>query len=287
MKRIFNNNQFAIIISIFASILIAILLSMSFAIPSVAYASDDSVGDIFYAAIGSARRETESFSYVTKTTESYSINPTFPNYYNTNISLQNTCANVAGANVIGFYDRYFENLIPNVKPGVGTTKYIYYPMTKNATEKQAVINDLYYRMQTNTLGDGNTQTQYNNGIKSYVQSKGLTVSYTSVMTNGIFDINKAIVQLQNGYPISLFMSGYGFTKVVDNGSLITLEKNLYDNNHIVIAYGYEKVSYFDSNGKLIRNEVYLRISTGIMDVSGVYVVNNYGKLNDAEAVCIK
>lgn len=287
MKRIFNNNQFAIIFSIFAIILIAILLSMSFAIPSVAYASDYGVGEIFYAATGSARKETETFSYATKTSESFSINPTFPNYYNTNDSLQNTCANVAGANIIGYYDRYFENLIPNIAPGAGKTKYTYYPMTKNVTEKQALINDLYVRMQTNTVGPGNTQSQYKNGITSYVQSKGLTVSYNSVMTNGMFDLNKAKVQLQNGNPISLYMSGYGFARVTDDGNFVTLDKDLFEGNHIVIAYGYEKASYFDANGRVIRTNIYLKVSTGMNGVSGVYIVNNYGKLNDAEAVSIK
>lgn len=287
MKRIFNNNQFAIVVDIFATILIAIIFSVSFAIPSVAYAADDGVGDIFYAAIGSARKETESFSYATKATESYSINPTFPNYFNTNGSLQNTCANVAGANIIGYYDRYFENLIPNIKPGVGTTKYTYYAMTRNMAEKQAVINDLYNRMQTNTVGPGNTQTQYKNGITSYVLSKGLTTTFNSVMSNGSFDLNKAKIQLQNGNPISLYMSSYGFTKVTDDGSLVTLDKSLYNDNHIVIAFGYEKVSYYNANGGLIRSEIYLRIATGLQGVTGVYVVNNYGNLNDAESVHIQ
>lgn len=287
MKKIFNNNQFVIIVSMFATILIAILLSMCFTISSVAYASDGSVGDIFYAATGSARKETETFSYTTKSVESYSINPTFPNYYNTNLSLDNTCANVAGANIIGYYDRYFENLIPNIKPGAGTTKYTYYPMTRNMAEKQTVINDLYDRMQTNTVGPGNTQTQYKNGITSYVQSKGLATLYNTVMTNGMFDLNKAKVQLQNGNPISLYLSGYGLTKVTDDGNLVTLDKSLFNDNHIVIAFGYEKVDYYNANGGLVRSEIYLRVATGLQGVSGSYMVNNYGKLNDAEAVCIK
>ena len=287
MRKIFNNNRFAIVVSMFATILIAILLSMSFAVPSVAYASDESVGEIFYAATGSARKETETFSYVTKTTESYSINISFPNYYNTNTSLQNTCANVAGANIIGYFDRYFENLIPNVTPGAGKTKYTYYAMTRNMAEKQAVINDLYVRMQTNVDRDGNTQTQYKNGITSYVQSKGLAVSYNAVMTNGQFDLNKAKAQFQAGNPISLYMSGYGFANITDNGSLVTLDKNIYDDNHIAIAYGYEKVDYCNSHGGLLRSVIYLKVATGLQGVSGVYVVNNYGKLNDAEAVCIK
>ena len=32
--------------------------------------------------------------------------------------LVNYCANVAGANVIGYYDRYFANLIPDYTPDI-------------------------------------------------------------------------------------------------------------------------------------------------------------------------
>lgn len=270
------------------ALMVAVMFTISFTAPSITYAfsEENEIDEIYYAAISSSRKETESFSYATKTTESYSVNPTFPNYYNVNSELQNTCANVAGANIIGYYDRFFVNLMPNTVPGAGTTKYTYYPMSKNMAANQEVINDLYNRMQTNTVGNGNTQTQYKNGISSYVQSKGYTTSYSSVMTNRMFDLNKAIVQFQNGNPISLYMSGYGFTKVIDNGNLITFEKEIFDGNHIAIAYGYEKVSYFDASGKVIRSEIYLRVSTGMNGVSGVYIVNNYGSLNDAEAVHI-
>jgi len=288
MKKYFNNKQLSIIALALIVSIIAIVLSISCTIPSVTYAYNEAeVEEIYYAAIGIARNETETFSYVTKTVESYSINPTFPDYYNKNATLVNTCANVAGANIIGYYDRYFENLIPNVAPGVGTTKYTYYPMTKNAVEKQAVINDLYNRMETNINKEGCTQDQYKNGLNSYVKTKNLSTTFNSVMTNGYFDLNKAKAQLQGGNPISLYLLGYGFTKITDNGNTVLFDKKIYDNNHIAIAYGYEKVDYLASNGNVIRSEIYLKVSTGFNGVTGVYVVNNYGKLYDAEAVNIK
>lgn len=288
MKKYFSNKQLAITALVLIALVLFAIQFVGMSAPAVSYAYDvDADGEIYYAGLGSGRTETETFTYTTKTVDSYSINTSFPNYYNTNDNLQNTCANVAGANLIGYYDRYFENLISNSVPGIGTSKYIYYPMTKNLVANQAVINDLHTRMQTNVNSDGCTQAQYKNGLSSYVQSKGLSITYTSVMTNGKFDLNKAKVQLQNGNPISLYLLGYGFTKITDDGSSVLFEKSIYDGNHIAVAYGYERVYYYGSNGSLIRSEIYLKVSTGLNGVSGVYVVNNYGKLYDAEAVNVK
>lgn len=285
MKKYFNGKQVSIIVLALMASIIAIALSISCMSPSVTYAYSD--GEIYYAGGGVARQETETFSYATKTEESYSINTSFPNYYNNNTSLQNFCASVAGANLIGFYDRYFENLIPNMTPGAGKTKYIYYAMTRDMEKKQAVIDDLYNRMQTNVNGPGCTQAQYKNGLTSYVQSKGLSTTFNSVMTNGSLDLNKVKTQLQSGNPISIYMTGYGFTEITDDGSSVVFNKLIYDDNHIAIAYGYEKVDYFGSNGSLLRSEIYLKVATGLQGVSGVYIVNNYGVLNNAEAVNIQ
>lgn len=289
MKKYFNNKQLSIIALALLASFIAIVLSISCTIPSVTYAYNDATGDgeIYYAGVGIPRYETETFSYATKSAESYSINTSFPNYYNTDNTLQNTCANVAGANLIGFYDRYFENLIPNMVPGIGKTRYVYYAMTRDMEKKQAVIDDFYYRMQTNVNGEGCTQSQYKNGIISYVQDKGLSTTFNSVMTNGSLDLNKVKTQLQNGNPISLYLLGFAFTGITDDGSSVVYNKTIYDSNHIAIAYGYEKVDYFASNGSLLRSEIYLKVATGFNNVTGVYVVNNYGVLNDAESVNIQ
>ena len=107
------------------------------------------------------------------------------------------------------------------------------------------------------------------------------------MTNGKFDLEKAKVQFKNGNPISLFMSKFNFTTVTDTDNTVKLEKRLYDANHIAIAFGYEKAVYYDANGKVLRTEIYLRISTGINLVTGKYLVNGYGTLNDAESAYIK
>ena len=285
MKKYFNDKQIALSAVVLIAVILIAVLSLSVSMPTVAYAYE--AGEIYYAGTGIFTKETESFSYATKTTESYSINPSFPDYYNTDGTLDNTCANVAGANIIGYYDRFYDNLIPDYEAGILRNDiYIYFPMGYYGAKKQAVINDLYQRMQTNVSNAGSTQAQYKNGLSSYVQSKNLSISFSGVMTNGSFDLEKAKAQFKNGNPISLYLLGYNFTKVTDSGNTVTLEKKLSDGNHIAIAYGYEKVSYFDGNGKTIRTELYLKVATGLSTTSGVYIVNKYGVLNDAEAVHI-
>ena len=290
MKKYFSNKQMTASLIALMSIILIIAALTSFGVQYIAYADSsfaESIDEVYYAASGSITKETENFTYATKTTESYSINPTFPDYFNANGALLNTCSNVAGANIIGYYDRYFDELIPDYTAGrLNKSNYIYFPMGYYAEKKQAVINDLYQRMKTNVNGEGNTQTEYKNGLSSYVQSKGLATTYYSVMTSGKFDLEKTKTQLQNGNPISLYMSGYNFTKVTDSGNSVTLEKSLFDGNHIAVAYGYEKVTYLNANGSVLRTEIYLKVSTGYDGITGVYVVNKYGTLNDAEAVHI-
>ncbi len=286
MKKVFRYKLFAILGFLFVAVVIATILTTGTMGVTYAYYSEND-GEIYYKGIGTGRPTTETFSYATKSTESYMINSSYPNYYNMNTSLTNFCGPVAGANLIGFFDRYSTNLIPGVSPGRGyPSGYRYTAMMTNSEEKQAVIDDLYGRMQTNVYNDGTTQEQYKNGLTSYVQSKGYSITYSSVMTNGSFDLEKAKSQLQAGNPISLFMAGFNISNISDNGSTVTLNKVLYDSHHISIVFGFDKVVYYNSNGSVLREEIYLKVATGYSNVSGDYIVFEYGQLSDAEAAHI-
>ena len=283
--------QIILAILIFTAINLVIVFTFSVYEPTIALAGDsDSKSDeIYYGAYnggGSAIYTKESFDYATRSSESYFINPSFPKYFNATGDLKNACANVGGANIIGYYDRFFTNLIPDCEPGYFTTRYNYYPMGKNVTAIQALIRDLYTRMETNTSGEGSTQTQYKNGLASYIKSKGWNATFNSVMTEGKFDLDKAIEQFKKGNPITLFLSKFIFTSVADNGSNVVWDKLQYDDNHIAVAYGYNKVTYYDANGKVIKSVVYLYVASGLQGVDGHYILNMYGDLVDAEAVHI-
>lgn len=243
--------------------------------------------DTLYSDMGAPNVATENFSYSRKETTSYMINSSFPNYFNTNMSLTNACANVAGANVVGYYDRYYDSLIPNCTVGANRpTGYTYFVMTVNKDKKQSVIDLFYTSMKTNTKNNGTTQEDFENGLKKYVQSQGRNLSYISVMSNGEFNFNTFDIELHNGRPVVLFLSGYNFTSLVDLGDQVRITTSVYMGNHIIVAYGYQKVDYYNSDNVLIKSNTYLYVSTGIESINGYYLLNNGGKMIAAEAVAI-
>lgn len=243
--------------------------------------------DILYSETATQNVETETIYYSWKDTTFYQINTSFPDYYNTNSSLTNTCANVAGANIIGYYDRYYDNLIPDYTTGIlRTNGYYYYPMGFNMDKKQAMINLFYSSMKTNTKNDGTSKEDCLNGLKNYIQSQSRSITYTSVMPNGVFSLDKFDAQLRAGNPVLIFLSGYNYVEYSDSGKQETITKNIYNGNHIVVAYGYQKVNYYDANNNLFRSNTYIYVSKGIKNVNGFYLLNSGGNIDAAEAVAI-
>lgn len=163
---------------------------------NVAFA--DSVDESHYFGISDIVTSTETFSYSTKTTESYFINPSVPAYYDT-LDRAYMCAPVAGANLIGFYDRYFPNLVPDIATGYARgTRYNYYAMSRYETQLQSLINDLATRMGTNSTGTN--KSGFMTGLSSYVTSRNLNVTFTNItqeVTNAfVLDFDQAVAQLK-------------------------------------------------------------------------------------------
>lgn len=249
---------------------------------SVIYYSDTN-----YSNNGESTFETEIINYSwQQTTASVMLNNSFPDYYNTNNSLLNCCANVAGANIIGFYDRFYENLIPDYIPGISRgDNYSYFNMEFNLAKKQDVINELYVRMGTNNPEAGTSQSGYKNGLTSYVNEKDRNITFNTAMADSSLDINKLNQALNNGNPVSLYLSGYNISQINDIGGSVTINKFIYSGNHIMIIYGYKTIEYFDENNNLLNSMTYLYVSTGIIQ-TGYYILNNNGLINDAETVII-
>lgn len=249
---------------------------------NVAFA--DSVEELSYRGASGLVTTTDTFSYSTKTTESYFINSSVPAYYDT-ANRNYTCAPVAGANLIGFYDRYFPNLVPDIAPGYTRgTRYTYYPMLRYETQLQSLINDLASRMGTGS--SGTTLNEFETGMTSYVASKNLNITYidvTAAQTNAL-DLENAIVQLKDGNPIAFFTSGINFTTFTDTGSSVIMTIKSSSDNHVFVAYGYQKVIYYDASGNIVRECISFQTSSGEDGLTGYYVLNLNGNINAAKAV---
>lgn len=249
---------------------------------NVAFA--DSVEELSYRGASGLVTTTDTFSYSTKTTESYFINSSVPAYYDT-ANRNYTCAPVAGANLIGFYDRYFPNLVPDIATGYARgTRYTYYAMSRYETQLQSLINDLASRMGTGS--SGTTLNEFETGMTSYVASKNLNITYidvTAAQTNAL-DLENAIVQLKDGNPIAFFTSGINFTTFTDTGSSVIMTIKSSSDNHVFVAYGYQKVIYYDASGNIVRECISFQASSGEDGLTGDYVLNLNGNINAAKAV---
>ena len=272
------------------SAVVAFCLCAYAEVPSAATAGG--AGPMFfsdgYAGGTYLETQTEQISYARKTEDNHSLGGSFPNYYNTSSQLVNYCANVAGANVIGYYDRYFANLIPDYTPGISRGgSYSYYPMSMQMEKKQAVIDELYTLMGTNTEASGTSYDQYVEGFDDYVTAKGYTATHSSAMSGGNLSVDAVIDSIEAGEPVVLFLSGYNVASLAQQSGTDVYNKQIYGGNHMVVVYGVNTVRYYNSADQLVAVKTLMRIATGFSDAEGYYyIVGNNGSVIHADAVDI-
>ena len=218
------------------------------------------------------RTEQEVINYAYKTeTEDY-ISYSVPKYYSTG-DTPNVCANTAGAILLGYYDKTYDELIPNFT--AGRTIRGTYIFNAQTSAVQDVIDDLYVRMATNTTGNGTTANNCRNGLASYVNSKSRNVAYTSVVSGGTINYSLYDQAVNNETPMILFVSGYTLLKLGDFSDSETqdvLNMSLYGGTHTVVAYGRKNIKYYNASNQLIREENFLRVATGYATDPLVYIM---------------
>ena len=134
--------------AVFIAVLCAAVSCLLFALAPEGSASADErrYSDGTFMGAGSFVTETETVNYARKSVTTKRIASSFPAYYNTASGVTDNCAGVAGAILMGYYDRYHADLIPGTATGTGRLVYTYYPQSQISSYIQAVINDFYSRM---------------------------------------------------------------------------------------------------------------------------------------------
>ena len=203
-----------------------------------------------------------------------------PNY--TYSPYPSDCACIAGANVLGYYDRYDENLIPNHTSGsLLMGKYIYSIQDAYVYD---VIQQLYFDM--GTTSEGTTVGEFKNGMITYCNRKGKTITFTSCMKNGKFDYSTAKSYMEADQPVVLFCSGYNVSDVdlYEQYDRITYYEST--GNHVMVGFGYQDISYTLSNATNVLYQ-YIRVASGIDTKSnGYFDINHNANINDAYAINI-
>lgn len=180
-------------------------------------------------------------------------------YYNLN-SLNNKCANLAGAVVIGYYDRFFENLFPNFKSYTQLGTYVKYK--GNSAASDAVIDTLYDLMNTDLGKTGTDFTGFNAGMRTYVENQGYTYGQQEVFSN---DLKKYQVSVDAKKPVVIFATGFSLIENMseaDGEDQMIVQK--YKDKHVMVGYGYRVDKYYDKNNKLIDTYTYLTVYNGGM-----------------------
>lgn len=221
--------------------------------------------------------QTINIPYTSKTPDTYSQAFICPEF--TYTPKEGGCAAVAGGNIIGFFDRYYESLIPNHTAGAPfLTSYIY---NQEDDAVKQVITKLYNYMGIDDTGA--TMGQFMNGIVKYVREKTRTPDFLSCMSkDGFLDYYKVQSYLKENKPVVLFLSSYNVVSLKESDGKDVATVYTSDVPHIMVAFGYKRYVY----DNFIPYE-YLTVSTGLKNTpNGLFNVNYKTQIDDALAINI-
>lgn len=219
-------------------------------------------------------------NYITKTHSNYhSLAISCPSY--TYSPAVGGCAAVAAGNVIGYYDRFDENLIPDHKAGNPLANTFVYSYEDEAACR--AIDKLYEYIIGN--GYGATENDFKNGITRYCTEKGKSITFSSCMKDGYFSYSSAKQYLNQNLPLVLFLEGYNVGYLHSDEGTDAISYYTSTANHIMIAFGYDSYIYTTTSGTV--EYYYLSVASGVPgNSSGLYDFYMDTKINDALAVNI-
>lgn len=200
-------------------------------------------------------------------------------------SYENCCGPVAGAIVVGYYDRYYENLIPDYTTYNPNTN-LYYGA--DMTYIPAVMNELYTLMRTNVDDVGVSQYDCRNGLQTYVENKDLTLSYSSIESNSTFNFNLYQQAIDADKPVLMFCTNVTLSYPVFSRTAgkAVITNELVSGGHIVVGYGYVTVDFYQDED-IIRTENYLIVSSGKNSQPNAYInISSTSWLVDGYAVTV-
>lgn len=179
-------------------------------------------------------------------------------FYSTPVGLYNACGPVAGAEIVSFYDKYHSELIPNWQSYFEASG-VY--RAQNTTYVVPVMQELYSLMKTNVGGDGVTEANFKSGLTTYFNNHGYSLSFSSAISGSTLNFTTCRNAVDNNKVIVLFVtpgSIYDINQSPGSDSIVSYN---IDGNHIMIAYGYVQLKYYNSTG-LFRTDTYVHVVTG-------------------------
>ena len=202
-----------------------------------------------------------------------------PLYYLTD-NLPNACGPLAGTAIVAFYDKYFPDLIPDWES--------YYPANgkyrnQSTTYTLPVLHELYDLMQTNVQGEGVSESEFKTGLQAYIVNHGYSASFTSAKSGSSLSFSACKEAIDNNKVIALFIRPGVVYTMGQYSDHDTWTESTISGNHIMYAYGYLQIKYYNSTG-LFRTETFLKVSVGYLATTMAYFKVDSTNLESAQIV---
>lgn len=184
------------------------------------------------------------------------------------------CGPRAGLTALGFYDYVY----PNLLDGEVYDSNIH-PITNSYMSFYSEYEELKTLMKMTSTGV--TVRNFKNGLEDFVESRGHSVTFTSVMSKGKADLTQCIFAFAAQKPVVMFLDGFKF--VADHEEIANRDTYTYETEdnvkHIVLVYGHRLFTYDYS----VRKEFYL-VNSGyagnvmmpidsFLDVDDAYIID--------------
>lgn len=196
------------------------------------------------------------------------------------------CAVDSGGNALVYYDRIYDDLVPDYKHNYLWGKFTY--GTQNAGINN-MFASLYQLMGTND--QGTTIPGFKSGLAAYVSGRGRTLTLTGATGShyGV-DIDYLKQQLKQEKMAVVFLNNFAittFTGLERHDTYDEIDYYTYSGYHTVLVYGYWDIYYYDAAGNVIERDTYLLASTGFVGATLAYIyMDDYGTIDDAYIVDI-
>lgn len=199
----------------------------------------------------------------------------------------NACVVEAGGNAMVYYDRLYDDLVPNYKHTYIWGKFTY------GTFNDAIANmfsDLYDLMGCST--QGTSVNGFKTGLSAYGKKYNHTVSCVSA-AGSFYGLNYDYLkkQLQQEKMAVVFVKGFSFVDYIflaDESGQEDYEYMILTGRHSVLVYGYKDIRYYDEKDNLIAYNSYLYVSTGYQHPSTAYLsINAHTDIEDAYIVNVQ
>lgn len=202
----------------------------------------------------------ERIDYTTRKVTTDVLFPQTPSYVS-----GYSCGVTGGGTVVAWYNSQVGGLIPGLaSPGIK------YGSTWFWAGQNSAINDMFDNLEDymgNNGSNGVTTLEYVAGLGYYMYTVGgKTMSVSTVRAGNNSLTSDFYSAMKNGKPVTLFLNGFNlmdFSALGNYTNYDTIYLTEYEGLHVMVAYGYLTLSYYDSSSNTIpfREDTYLYVAS--------------------------